>query len=571
MRSKTPPSTHAAAATLCFVAAYLCIALFGPKFTDREDAKSIPYRETNAPPGDYAMHSTVTVGPFASSTWVLSVDDCLQSLRIDGVPQNIPTPPYCDYQKPLRLELPALTPGQHDVEATVSNAGGGAVFSLTGSWSMPGLFIVLAGLCAAAWCVRRELRDSATRAVTVVLLLGMAFLTIAVLGTPMGVRGHDTEGHIEYVDQLMANRRLPAEGEGWEWYQPPLYYAVLSPLRLASTHLRQPELSDRLLQLPALLCGFAWLWLLAAALKQWNVRGAAAAMSLACVALLPTTAFAAARVNNDSLALPLSAAALLVAGMWWKKPTYRSLLLCSVLLSLALLAKGTALLLVPIIGALLLLKPKLRVPAKLKAIGIAFVTVALLAGWYGVLRVGIQRQNEIVGNVGNMNSALRVETTPEALLTFRPWKILQETQARPFDQNRDHVRFWEYFWRTGLLGEFDQTPFVRVIAPWLAAMSLLLLFPVLYGVWRMLLRRREHLPLLLTLIILPLGHLAARIRYPFTSTQDFRYSVLILFPVVVALGLALQHLPKAPRRITAAIAGVFCVLGFVCTVSLLQY
>jgi hypothetical protein len=112
---------------------------------------------------------------------------------------------------------------------------------------------------------------------------------------------------------------------------------------------------------------------------------------------------------------------------------------------------------------------------------------------------------------------------------------------------------------------------VHAVAPWLVTTSFLLFFVALMGVGVMLRRWRDHLPLLLTLILLPAGHVLARMRYPFTSTQDFRYSTLLLLPLAVAFGLALEHMPKSLRSMSAVVAGVFCALATLCTISVLQW
>src|ERR1017187_1048593 len=51
----------------------------------------------------------------------------------------------------------------------------------------------------------------------------LAFQYVEVTG-PSSVRQHDVEGHREYIDHLSAERILPAVRQGWETWQPPLYY-----------------------------------------------------------------------------------------------------------------------------------------------------------------------------------------------------------------------------------------------------------------------------------------------------------------------------------------------------------
>src|SRR3990170_4348676 len=39
-------------------------------------------------------------------------------------------------------------------------------------------------------------------------------------------KGFDAGGHIEYINLLKSERRVPLANEGWELYQPPLYYFI---------------------------------------------------------------------------------------------------------------------------------------------------------------------------------------------------------------------------------------------------------------------------------------------------------------------------------------------------------
>ena len=45
-----------------------------------------------------------------------------------------------------------------------------------------------------------------------------------VVQTPPSIRQHDVEGHREYVDFVSTHVGLPAVQQGWETWQPPLYY-----------------------------------------------------------------------------------------------------------------------------------------------------------------------------------------------------------------------------------------------------------------------------------------------------------------------------------------------------------
>jgi hypothetical protein len=58
-----------------------------------------------------------------------------------------------------------------------------------------------------------------------VALAGLLAVQYLGVTTPW-VRQHDVEGHREYVNYLVSDGILPAVKQGWETWQPPLYYAL---------------------------------------------------------------------------------------------------------------------------------------------------------------------------------------------------------------------------------------------------------------------------------------------------------------------------------------------------------
>ena len=46
-----------------------------------------------------------------------------------------------------------------------------------------------------------------------------------------GPFGFDRDGHLEYIDYILQHKALPLADDGWQMYQPPLFY-LLSTLIL---------------------------------------------------------------------------------------------------------------------------------------------------------------------------------------------------------------------------------------------------------------------------------------------------------------------------------------------------
>jgi hypothetical protein len=59
-----------------------------------------------------------------------------------------------------------------------------------------------------------------------------------VVETPPFLRQHDVEGHRD-IDHLSANLTLPAVQQGWETWQPPLYYIIAAAWRGAFSGIEQ--------------------------------------------------------------------------------------------------------------------------------------------------------------------------------------------------------------------------------------------------------------------------------------------------------------------------------------------
>ena len=101
---------------------------------------------------------------------------------------------------------------------------------------------------------------------------------------------------------------------------------------------------------------------------------------------------------------------------------------------------------------------------------------------------------------------------------------------------------------------------------WVGALLILLLavslLPVLgLGLWRAVRHDRVAMaPMWLTLCVLMSIHGCYRVVAPFTPSQDFRYTSLVLLPAVVLALHGADHLPRWLKRTVWAIMGVLCAL-----------
>ena len=169
--------------------------------------------------------------------------------------------------------------------------------------------------------------------------------------TPPSVRQHDVEGHREYIEHLTTDRNLPAVRQGWETWQPPLYYVAAALWRWPFSTVAYADPFRPVQFLAAVmylavgvtgLLGLRWL--------GFNDLEATGTLSL--LVLLPANVFLAARINNDVLLPVLGAGLLLATAEFVRTGARRWLWWLAMLLPALLATKGSSLAVVG--GALVL-------------------------------------------------------------------------------------------------------------------------------------------------------------------------------------------------------------------------
>jgi len=200
--------------------------------------------------------------------------------------------------------------------------------------------------------------------------------------------GFDARGHLDYLQYLADHRALPSGHQGWQMYQPPLFYlAAAGWLGALGAELRSP---GGALGLRALMLGFglAQLALLYTGVRRlWPGRPALPALALLFAAALPMQTALFQLVGNESLAMPLVSLASLLALSAFLRREARSArwALVGAALGLAALAKFSAALLLPPLLLTLLLRDGLRpaaLGAALRAGASAIAAAAAVCGWH---------------------------------------------------------------------------------------------------------------------------------------------------------------------------------------------
>jgi tetratricopeptide (TPR) repeat protein len=246
--------------------------------------------------------------------------------------------------------------------------------SLRGRWLTLLLFTLLSG--AAYWFINWRARlgisplapqpsplNSQPIARELLPVLVLAGFWVALFANNLGplpnLVGYDVDGHIAYISYIQEHHSLPRADEGWEMFQPPLYYllgaGLLSALSLSVTQ-DGGLMALRVMGMGIGIAHFVLVWLSLGLLfpgdrskPRWGLIMAAA---------LPPVLYLSQYVSNEGLAAAMvSGCVYLTLRMLrqerasWK--AWTGLGLC---LGAALLTKPTALLVVPAVAGALLLR-----------------------------------------------------------------------------------------------------------------------------------------------------------------------------------------------------------------------
>ena len=556
--------------TLTIVCAVPFLMLLWPRSAHRQysingaapQAFDFPLKISNAASGDFTVSFALNLAPIFPTTFHILPDDCLESMIINGRHVEDKQIPFCDYANGKTFDLaPYLHHGTNTVVAHVRNNGGDAQLFFRPTWNNPALFVPL--LCvfvlfSLLLLLFLQSRAASSWVIHVALLFLFAFALRVhyLLTTPYWVRGHDTDGHIEYIEYLRNHFALPPPNAGWEFWQPPLYYLFGGVWLHITQFFFQFSRSEGLfsLQVASLL-----LTLVALALSLWiglrlfpdrKERSKSLPLFFAFVAFFPGFILYTPRINNDVLALALSFAAVGLLLEWWKGRRHLHWFLLMVTIALVILTKNTGLLLLPVAYVCLLLQRSMRWRTKMLLGITGLLTVVLLAGWFTAYRkLQDGGQDLIIGNVNALNSALAVPNSPTTFLTFNPASLLRIPYNNAWSDAARRQNFWEYFYRSAFFGEFDfgtgKLPLARWLLFWSFPVALIGMAGCVLGLRRL---WRPWLPLYLLFVFLLAGHLAFRVQFPFSCSQDFRYSTLLLLPMAAFVTLGVLRIPTETLR-----------------------
>ncbi len=383
------------------------------------------------------------------------------------------------------------------------------------------------------------------------LILAFFFLMVLhawyLIHTSYSVREHDSGGHIEYIKYMATHSSVPHAKEGWEFFQPPLYYLLGGAwMHFVSLFYRSADLAILDIQRGSLLlsalslCFLGWI---SSILFKGKSRRIESFLFVLVAGVIPAFVFFSARINNDSLVQFWCFAALALVIAWWEKPTDSTYWYAAVVcIALGMLTKMNAAIMVPVLFSCLFLHPLLTLQKKWSTALVSFCVLLACTGWYAGFRVADTGGTSLVSNAGSVTQALHFENHIQDFLIFNPIQVVVKPYNNGWDDTHRRSFFWEYLFRSMFGGEYDSGQAHIAISKALNMAALLLSSLVVAGIVTSYRRQTKgFVPMAMTMLFFLLGHALFRIQYTFSSSQDARYSIILIAPIAY---FAVSAIPK---------------------------
>ncbi len=498
------------------------------------------------------------------TVFTLKIDDCARKLWING--RKVTRPP-CNNNKPVDRDLkPYLIAGSNSVRVLIQDVKKSEIgldLSLSTHAPVirwPGIAAMIVILLYAVSLFHATLGRK-NPLLTALFAGGGLLRLLYVTVTPYNVRAYDVSGHIDYIRYLASHHWFPPVQAGWEFHQPPLYYALMSPLLAIPKELGISFTAG----LSWLQCASFFLSIATLFIAYWTGtllfrrKGDRLSLTLFClfIATFPALILFASRINNDVL-YQLSAFLFLALLLrWWNVGTTRAALLTTLAIALGFLTKASAFLFLPAFWLSIVLRPQTPLHSKLRWILLSGIGVALIAGWFIAIRYQEHDYVRLFSFGGGMNRKLTLTTSWKTFLAFNPLTVILQPFASTWSDASGRQFFWVFFFKTSLFGEFSYLPVLRPFGSLLAALALGLLPILATGIVRAVRSRDSaRTPLLLTLVLVLAAAITYRILHPQSPNQDFRFSVLLVPLGAYFIARAL----RTPRRLLRALMAAWLIL-----------
>jgi tetratricopeptide (TPR) repeat protein len=297
------------------------------------------------------------------------------------------------------LATAAKTPGPGN-----SIAGAESTFDAAKKvWPFWIVLIAIASVATFIWNL--SLKNATARWLEKTLLLVFAALWLLLFLNNVRLlpfhAGFDAKEHLKYIGYIQEHWALPLPNEGWEMYQPPLYYLIAAASLSAFKLSINDHTAILVLRLIGALLGIVQFILVFLSLRLlFPTR--TALIGLLMAAFLPMHLYMAHYVTNEMLTAALATATLYLCLRLLKSeaPRVSQFALLGLALGAAMLAKATAILLLPVVIVAIVGKlayARAPVAISLRNLGLLLAICFAACGWH-YARVWLRFGTPLLGN-----------------------------------------------------------------------------------------------------------------------------------------------------------------------------
>src|ERR1039457_3466268 len=239
-------------------------------------------------------------------------------------------------------------------------------------------------------------------AVLVVIIISWIALFCNNLPQIAALFGFDRDGHQQYIDYILTNKALPLADEGWQMYQPPLFYLlsalIIGPFGWAAS----TDSAVLALRAVSALTGIVHLVMIFLCLRLvFPNQPRRQMVGLLIAGFLPANLCLSHHVTNENLAALFVTAALYFSLRLLRaeRASGRLAVVAGACLGLALLTKFSAVLAVPLVVMALAWRRGTTSPVRdaVSSVSLALVSLLAVCGWH-FARVWHRFGTPLIGN-----------------------------------------------------------------------------------------------------------------------------------------------------------------------------
>lgn len=496
------------------------------------DLASLPI---SIPMGDgetFSVELDVFAGFGGDFTIEFHPDDCVTGLTVNGI--GLPFrnyPGYCSWNSGFKLSKSEMQKyvgsgvAEFHIEMSLRNKSGlgGLTTAMTAGSPLMSLFSILFYLCVGGLIFSVGKRFRIDSRLLLIFFFGLLLRVGYTQNTFYDERGHDTGGHIHYIQIVANDLRIPASNECWTCYHPPVYYIAGAGVWKISewagvTPQNGLQWLDFLISLLALGFGIACIGEILVGKPRY--------IAALLWSVWPSFVLASPRIGGDILFYGMHAVALWGCLRYIKTDSGKYLLAAVIASAAAYWTKSTAAVTFGLVGLTVLMRTLPRILRKLSRMEWASLAILFVVGIVVLVRV---LGGDVVGNAGGNDNTVLVQNNPGHFLFFDVRSFLVNPYIDPWHDELGRQFFWNYLAKTSLFGEFKLlvTPMGQWLASLVSASFLVLLVFGLRGLWKTHWTKVNVL-LVVQAVSFFAAMIALRLKYPFSCSNDFRYIVPVL-------------------------------------------